>query len=206
MHRSTRRLIVFAASLVAFIVVIGLIYQFGMLHLEGKPRSFWRSLEWAVETISTTGFGSDNQWSHPAMVLFVILIEIAGILLVPVIVSLVLVPFMEERFERQLPRVPPKLTDHIVVFRYGPPVETLLQRLKRGGVPRLVVESDESAARAVLERQLPVVFTRSDEDALDVCRLEAARALVANGTDEQDASMILRARQMGFRREVFAFV
>src|SRR5204863_1725621 len=87
MHRSTRRLIVLAAGLVAFVLVVGLIYQLGMLKLEGKPRTFWRSLEWAVETISTTGFGSDNQWTHPAMVLFVILIEIAGILLVPVIVS-----------------------------------------------------------------------------------------------------------------------
>jgi Trk K+ transport system NAD-binding subunit len=206
MHRSTRRLIVLAAGLVAFIIVIALIYELGMLKLEGKPRNFWRSLEWAVETISTTGFGSDNQWSHPAMVLFVIVIEIAGILLVPVIVSLVLVPFMEEQFERLLPRTAPEMAEQVVVFRYGPAVETLLQRLRSANVPSLVVELDEAAARAVLERELPVVFSRNEEDALDVCRLPTARALVANGTDEQNASIILRARQMGFRREVFAFV
>jgi len=206
MHRSTRRLIVLAAGLVAFVLVIGLIYQLGMARLEEKPRSFWRSLEWAVETISTTGFGSDNQWAHPAMVLFVILVEFAGILLVPVIVSLVLVPFMEEQFERLLPRTAPNIHEQVVVFRYGPAVETLLQRLKAGGMPTLVVEVDEAAARSVLEREIPVVFTRSEEDALDVCRLPAARALVANGTDEQNASIVLRARQMGFRRDVFAFV
>src|SRR5436190_3954018 len=206
MHRSTRRLIVLAAGLVAFVLVIGLIYQLGMLKLEGKPRTFWRSLEWAVETISTTGFGSDNQWSHPVMVIFVILIEFAGILLVPVIVSLVLVPFMEEQFERLVPRVAAKMTEQVVVFRYGPAVETLLQRLKSGGIPTLVVETDETAARSVLEHHLTVVFTRTEDDALDVCRLPVARALVANGTDEQNASIILRARQMGFRREIYAFV
>ena len=206
MHRSTRRLIVLAAGLVAFVIIIGLIYELGMTELEGKPRTFWRSLEWAVETISTTGFGSDNQWAHPAMVLFVILIEFAGILLVPVIVSLVLVPFMEEQFERLLPRTAPNIHEQVVVFRYGPAVEALLQRLKVAGVPTLVVEIDEAAARSVLERELPVVFTRSEEDALDVCRLPVARALVANGTDEQNASIVLRARQMGFRRDVFAFV
>src|ERR1051325_5223870 len=157
MHRSTRRLVVLAVSLVAFVIVVGLIYELGMATLEGKPRSFWRSLEWAVETISTTGFGSDNQWSHPAMVLFVILIEFAGILLVPVIVSLVLVPFMEERFERQLPRTAPRMSEQVVVFRYGPAVEALLQRLKSAGMPTLVVEVDEIAARSVLERALPVV-------------------------------------------------
>jgi Trk K+ transport system NAD-binding subunit len=206
MHRSTRRLIVLAAGLVAFVLVIALIYQFGMLELEGKPRSFWRSLEWSVETISTTGYGSDNTWAHPAMVVFVVLIEFAGILLVPVIVSLVLVPFMEEQFERLVPRIAPQMAEQIVVFRYGPAVETLLQRLKTAGVPTLVVEIDEAAARSVLEREIPVVFTRTEEDALDVCRLGVARALVANGTDEQNASIILRARQMGFKREVYAFV
>src|ERR1041385_4367993 len=206
MHRSTRRLIVLAAGLVAFVLVIGLIYQLGMARLEGKPRTFWRSLEWAVETISTTGFGSDNQWSHPMMVLFVILIEFAGILLVPVIVSLVLVPFMEEQFERLLPRTAPNIHEQVVVFRYGPAVETLLQRLKGSGVPTLVVEVDEAAARSVLEREIPIVFTRSEEEALDVCRLSPARGPVGNGTDEQNASIVLRARQMGFRRDVYAFV
>jgi Trk K+ transport system NAD-binding subunit len=58
----------------------------------------------------------------------------------------------------------------------------------------------------VLERELPVVFSRAEEDALDVCRLAQARALVANGRDEENAALILRARQMGFRGEIFAFV
>ena len=51
-----------------------------------------------------------------------------------------------------------------------------------------------------------VVFVRSDEDALDVCRLSAARALVANGRDEENAALTLRARQLGFTGEIFAFV
>jgi Trk K+ transport system NAD-binding subunit len=206
MHRSTRRLLWLGAGLVAFVIVAALLYQLGMRTLEGKERNFWRSLEWAAETISTTGYGSDNQWQHPAMVIFVVLMEFAGILLVPVIVSVVLVPFMEEQFERLLPRMAPPMNEHVVIFRYGPAVEALLQRLKTGGVAVLVVETDEMVARSVLERGLPVVFSRTEEDILEVCRLGAARALVANGTDEQDASIILRARQMGFRREVFAFV
>ena len=58
----------------------------------------------------------------------------------------------------------------------------------------------------MLERGLPAVFSRAEEDALDVCRLPHARALVANGRDEENAALILRARQMGFRGEIFAFV
>src|SRR4029077_16338805 len=85
-------------------------------------------------------------------------------------------------------------------------VETLLQRLGSSGVPSLVVETDEAAARTVLEHKQRVVFSRTEEDALYVCRLTTARALVANGRDEENAAIILRARQMGFRGEIFAFV
>ena len=31
-----------------------------MAALEGKPRTFWQSLEWAAETLSTTGYGADS--------------------------------------------------------------------------------------------------------------------------------------------------
>jgi Trk K+ transport system NAD-binding subunit len=58
----------------------------------------------------------------------------------------------------------------------------------------------------VLDRGENVVFSRSDDDILDVCRLGSARALVTNGRDEENAGVILRARQMGFRGDIFAFV
>jgi voltage-gated potassium channel len=141
------------------------------------------------------------------MVVFVVLVQFAGVFLVFLIVPIFLVPFLEERFERSLPRAAPaSLAGHVVVYRYGPAVETLLQRLTARNVPSLVVETDEAQARAVLERDQPVVFSRSEEDALDACRLIQARALVANGRDEENAAIILRARQMGFRGEVIAFV
>jgi len=206
MHRSTRRLIGLAIGLVLFLVASALFYQEGMARLEGKHRTFWESFEWAAETLSTTGYGYDDHWASRTMVLFVVVVQFAGVFLVFLIVPIFLVPFLEERFERKIPRVPPKMTGHVIVYRYGPAVETLLQRLKAHDVESMVVETDESAARAVLERELPVVFSRAEEDALDICRLAQARALVANGRDEENAALILRARQMGFRGEVFAFV
>jgi Trk K+ transport system NAD-binding subunit len=206
MHRSTRRLLALAAGLVIFLVASALLYQVGMARLEGKPRSFWDSFEWAAESLSTTGYGADSHWRHPAMVILVVVVQFAGVFLVFLIVPIFLVPFLEERFERRVPRSAAKLKDHVVVYRYGPAVETLLQRLAQHHVTSLVVETDESAARVVLERGLMAVFSRAEEDALDVCRLGEARALVANGRDEENAAIILRARQMGFRGEIFAFV
>src|SRR4029077_5385855 len=147
-----------------------------------------------------------SDWEYQAMVLFVVAVQFVGVFLFFLIVPIFLIPFLEERFEEKLPRTPGTIANHVVVYRYGPAVETLLQRLKHDAVPSLVIETDEAAARSVLEQKLRVVFTRAEEDALDVCRLSHARALVANGRDEENAAIVLRARQMGFRGEIFAFV
>src|SRR5438552_17195708 len=92
-----------------------------------------------------------------------------------------------------------------MIYRFGPAVESLIQRLKAAAVPSLVLETDEDAARAVLEMDQRVVFSRAEEDVLDVCRLGVARALVADGRDEENAANGLRAPQNGFRGKVIAF-
>jgi Trk K+ transport system NAD-binding subunit len=206
MHRSQRRLIALAIGLTAFVIGSALLYQVGMERLEGKHRTFWDAIEWAAETLSTTGYGYDSHWTHPAMVMLVVVVEFVGVFLFFLIVPIFMIPFLEERFEEKLPRDAGDITNHIVIYRFGPAVETLLQRLKHDAIPSLVVETDEAAARTVLEQEQRVVFTRAEEDALDVCRLDHARALVANGRDEENAAIVLRARQMGFRGEIFAFV
>ena len=206
MHRSQRRLIALAIGLTAFVIGSALLYQVGMARLEGKPRTFWEAIEWAAETLSTTGYGFDNHWNHPAVVLLVVAVQFVGVFLFFLIVPIFMIPFLEERFEEKLPREAGNIANHIIIYRFGPAVETLLQRLKHDAVPSLVVETDEAAARTVLEQEQLVVFTRAEEDALDVGRLHHAKALVANGRDEENAAIVLRARQMGFRGEIFAFV
>ncbi len=207
MQRSTRRLLAVLAGLVIFTVGSALLYQLGMLRLEGEHRSFWQSIEWAAETLSTTGYGADSRWNHPLMVLFVVSVQFVGVFLFFLLVPIFMVPFLEERFEEKLPRrAPEKLADHVIVYRFGPAVETLLGRLNTSNVASLVVETDEVTARAVHERGQGVVFVRAEEDALEVARLGDARALVANGRDEENAALVLRARAMGFRGDVLAFV
>ena len=190
-----------------FVILSGVIYMVGMSRLEGKSRSFWQSVEWAAETLSTTGYGYDAQWSHPVMVLFVIGVQFAGIFLVFLIVPIYLVPFLEERFEERLPRrAPDGLSGHVIVYRYGPAVEMLLDHLRSAKVPALVVERDEKVARSLIDQKIPVVFGREEEDSLDLCNLADARALVANGRDEENGALVLRARQLGFREAIYALV
>ena len=207
MKRSQRRLIWLMVGIPLLVVFSGLFYMLGMSLLEGKTRGFWDSVEWAAESLSTTGYGADAHWSHPLMVVYVILIQFIGVFLVFLIVPIYLVPFLEERFEERLKRrADPKLSDHVIVFHYGPSVESLLERLKEASISALVAERDEATARALVERQIPVVFIRAEDEALTACNLETARAVVANGRDEENGALILRARQLGFKGAMYALV
>jgi Trk K+ transport system NAD-binding subunit len=199
-----RRLLLLAASIVALMVVSALLYDVGMSRLEGTPRDFWTSLEWAAETLTTTGYGKDAAWRHPAMVLFVIAMQFVGVFLVFLIVPIVLLPFLEERFEARLPRAAAKVGGHVVIYRYGPAVETLLDQLEQKGVPYALIEEDESVARTLLERNRSVVYAPPGTDPLAGAALGQARALVANSTDEENAAILLSARQEGFGGEVLA--
>jgi hypothetical protein len=82
LKRSTRRLLALLAMLPATVVVLGTLYMLGMTHLEGAPRTFMQGLQWASETLTTTGYGGDSRWNHPAMALFVILGQFTGQFLV----------------------------------------------------------------------------------------------------------------------------
>ena len=62
------------------------------------------------------------------------------------------------------------------------------------------------AARRLAEAGQRVVHRGVDDAALRAARLAAARAVIANGTDDENASLILAARQLGFTGPVFAVV
>lgn len=188
-------------------VAAALLYMWGMAELEGKPRDFWQSLEWASETLSTTGYGADARWSHPAMVVLVAVVQFVGVFFVFLVFPIYLIPFLEERFQTRLPQAAEKgLAGHAVIYRYGPAVETLLQELAGAGVPTLVLEADEDVARRLFEGGQKVLYGTFSESTLAAARIEVARAVIANGTDDENAAFILSARQLGYRGPILALV
>ncbi len=194
------------ATLPVVVLLSASLYRLGMAHLEGEERDFWSALEFAAETITTTGYGADADWRHPGMVLYVIGLQFLGVVLIYMIVPMVLIPFLEERFEMRLPRIAKKMTDHVVIYQYGPPVETLCQELAQTDTPYVIIEHDEHVTRQLLERKLPVVFAETAAAALANVHIETSRALIANGTDEENAAMMLVAQQLDFNGEILALV
>ncbi len=188
------------------VLVSALFYMAGMRLLEGQPRGFWDSLSWAAETLTTTGYGADSRWHHPAMVIFVALVQFVGVFLVFMIFPVYLIPVLEERFQARLPRrLDRRLERHVVIFRYGPAVESLLGELAASGVESLIVEPDEGTARSVFEAGRRVLHLGFGEG-LAAADLSKSRALIANGTDAENAAVILAARQEGYAGPVLAIV
>jgi Trk K+ transport system NAD-binding subunit len=206
-RNSRKRLLALLASLPLLVVAAALVYQVGMDSLEGEPRSFWQAVEFAAETITTTGYGGDAGWDSPWMVIFVSLLQFIGVFLVFLIFPIFLIPFLEERFETRLPQRPAEeLTDHLVIYGYGPAVTTLIAQTETAGLTTLVVEEDEAVARRLVDAGRRVIHTRLDDGALEAARLQHARALLANATDDVNAAVILAARQSGFRGDLLALV
>lgn len=206
MTRSQRRLLLLFATLPVLLVLSALLYQVGMERLEGVPRTFWDALGWAGETITTTGYGGDSHWTHPLMIAYVVLLQFIGVFLVFLVFPIYVIPFLEERFETRLPTDAGDAEDHVVIYRYGAAVTSLLNRLRDEDEEYVILEPDSSLARRLAERDHPVVVRGLDDGGLDAVRVSRARALITNGDDDENAAVILAARQQGFEGETIALV
>ncbi|MBN2718298.1 MAG: NAD-binding protein, partial [Deltaproteobacteria bacterium] len=182
------------------------LYMMGMTHLEHTPRDFMSSFAWAAETFTTTGYGGDHHWNHPLMVGYVIMVQFAGVFLVFLLIPIFLMPYFEQRFEGRLPTTLPNLNGHILVYSYGPAVETFLRQLEHNRVPFMIYEENGAVARRLQERGRRVVFGRIADDTPDLSNLALARGIVANGGDYDNAVFILSARQQGFTGKIAAMV
>ena len=204
LHRSTWRLLGLLVSMPTAVVVFGTIFMFASDYLEGKPLSFWASLEWASETLTTTGYGAYAPWSHPLMIVFVILTQFVGMFFLVLVFPFYVMPYIEERFELRLPHALPEMNGRVLFYRYGPAIESLLDEFDRTRTPFVVVEEDIELARNLRNRGYAVVFGRLDEEQDLLSGVAAARAVVANADDHANAVCIMIAREQGFSAPIYA--
>ncbi|MCW8924945.1 MAG: NAD-binding protein, partial [Xanthomonadales bacterium] len=204
-RRSTRGLFLLLIIVVFTVLGFAFLYMLGETYLEQRPHDFLDSLEWAAETLTTTGYGADSRWDHPLMVLLVIATQFAGLLLLFLIIPFYLLPYFEERFEARLPKTLPNFKEYILIFHYSPAVASLIEELKRHGRRFVILEQARDAARAAQRRDLPVVLLDFVEDSLPADRIESISAVVANGNDEENTTLIMLMRELGYAGPILAF-
>ncbi len=162
--RSTWRLMALFVSMPAAVLVFGLVYMVGATYLEGKPTDFWSSLEWASETLTTTGYGAYAPWHHPVMILLVILTQFVGMFFLVLVFPIYVLPYIEERFEMRLPHVLPPMAGRVLFYGYGPAIDSLLEEFQQASSAFVIFEEDATLARNLRDRGYYVVFGKLDED------------------------------------------
>jgi Kef-type K+ transport system membrane component KefB/Trk K+ transport system NAD-binding subunit len=115
-------------------------------------------------------------------------------------------PLVEEGHREQLLHVLPDVTDAVVIYGYGPEVDSLMAELDSRGLPMVVIEEDETVAERLRARGQRVVHAALAEEDLDLRPLAKARALVANGEDELNALFSMTAREVGFAGPIVALI
>jgi len=155
-----------------------------------------------VVTASTVGYGDIHPASDIAQ-LFAISSLVMNVAAFAVALGVLLTPAIEAQLSKALGKMTDKqidlLDDHVLVLGYGDLTEPILEELDaRDGTEYAVVTTDETAARRLGERDIPV-FTAdpSDVDPLERVNIDGARAVVvATNDDARDALAILTARQL----------
>lgn len=204
LKRSTKQLLVLLAVLPSAVLLLGTIYMLAMAHLEGTPRTFLQSVQWASETLTTTGYGADHRWNHPVVAIFVILVQFLGQFLVFLIFPVFVLPYFEDQFEVKLPHLLPEMEGKVLFYRYGATIESLLEEFKAKGSPFVIFEEDLALARKLRDRGFQVVFGNLAEEPGAFAGVQSAKAIVANGDDHANANCTLVVRERGYKGPLYA--
>jgi Trk K+ transport system NAD-binding subunit len=193
-----RRTLYYTSGLLVVVAVYTLAYQAGMALFEGEQRDLFTSLRVVVAAVTTAGFGSDAaNWTTPEMNLLVVLVNATGVVAIFLALPVLVFPLLQDALSTTVPTVADAdLDDHVVICTYTPRADPLIAELQSRGVDHLLVEPDRERALELYESGERVIHADPNTVAgLEAAQLTDARALVADVTDEVDASIVLTARE-----------
>ena len=198
MDKWQRRTVYYVLLLVGSMLAFAVLYQNGMRIYEGEVRTFLHSLQIVVETFTTTGFGSDSPWTSPEMNVLVIVMDLFGTILIFMAFPVLAFPLLEDVLSTTVPTsVGDDTENHVVICSYTARAETLIDELDSWDVDHVIIESDRERATELYENDHRVIHADPTSIAgLEGAALGYARALVADVSDQVDASIVLTAREV----------
>ncbi len=193
-----RRTLIYVLGLFGIILAYTLGYDYLMRTVENNPQPFTRSLRVVIETFTTTGYGSDAPWSTDVMRLFVVFMDITGVVLIFLTLPVLVFPLFEEAMTTTAPTAAERdLRDHVVICQFTPRGETLVTELESWDVDYVIVEADRDRANDLYDEGFHVIHADPQSvQGLERAGLRNARALVADASDQVNTSIILTAREV----------
>ncbi|MFB6242830.1 MAG: TrkA family potassium uptake protein, partial [Halobaculum sp.] len=97
LSRRNRLVVYYLVGLVLLVLAYATVYNTALARLEGVDQSIFASVEFVVQTMTTTGYGQDSGlWTHPLMFLFVTLTQVSGIALGFFTLRLIVIPLFTD--------------------------------------------------------------------------------------------------------------
>ncbi|WP_135819591.1 potassium channel family protein [Halostella litorea] len=200
-----RLLVVYAVGLGTVVLLLTVVYNWGMAALEGRPQSIFRSFQTVVETMTTTGFGADAPWDTPAMNVLMVTIQVTGVVIGFVTLRVLVIPL----FERTPLNLDDRLStkdDHVVVAEYQRNAELLLDELEELDVDYVLVDSEEDEAKRLSDDGYQAI-NGDPEDRDDLRRATVGRAdVLITDAGDRTASIVLTALEENEDLRVVSFL
>lgn len=192
-----RRIVGSVVGVIGLVLVYTLLYQWAMLTFEGEEKTVFDSLQVVVEAFTTAGFGGhSDEWTTAAMNLFVVVMNITGVLLVFLALPLFVVPLFQQAL-KDTPQESTDLTDHVIICSFNSRENVMRSELEAAGIPYLIIEEDPETVLELNSDGIEAICGDPEEEAtFQSANIESARAVVADVSDEQNVSVILTVREL----------
>lgn len=205
MRRVTRRAAYYLLFISVIILISSVVYDFAMKAFEPSPYppegtalSILHSMQVVVETFTATGYGSDSPWRSAELNVLVMILDLTGVALFFLALPAVLVPLFQEALSREPPTaIGDGISDHVVVCTYSSRADALIEELQAHDVGYVLVEPNRDRAVDLDEEGYTVVHADPESvSELGRINLSDAQAVVADVSDQIDASIVLAAKEI----------
>jgi len=204
--KSIKSILLYLAICIIFIFIYSFLFLY-LMYLEGKHYHFITAVYWVLTTMTTVGYGDINFTSDVGH-LYSIIVEISGLIMIfGLLFPFVITPWLEKKLLTKLPtNAPTDLNNHLIICGYNPLIETLIRELQDYDIPFIIIESREQVIMDLLEKNILCVYgDSSDEEVLKKTNIHTAKKLIANENDEQNANIVLTAKEIS-NIEIIALV
>lgn len=207
MSQRTRLVSYYVIALIGTLTLFTLAYDYGMTAFENRPQPLFQSLQVVAQTFTTVGYGEDAPWTTPVMNFIVVGMQTSSLVLIFAAFPVFVVPLLEDALATSPPLAIDNLDDHVIICTYTPHGEALISELEPEDIEYVIVEPDREQATDLYESGYTVIH--GDPESTETLRnasIDTATAVVADASDDVNASIVLAARDTAANVRVFTVV
>ena len=181
---------------ITVVLCYALIYQWGMKIFEDTDKSYLQSIQVVIESITTAGFGGDAPWQSAEMNLFILIMNLTGVVMVFFALPLFVVPLIREALAPHVPKYL-NLHNHVIICSQSRRVSVLRNELESKSIPYVIIDNDRDTVIELSKNGINAVLGNpTEEEILKDVSIQQARAIVADLNDEDNSIVSLIARNL----------